>query len=171
MRVVDGLPSLRRFKIAARIGDTLRRIQGRPGFRIVHFSIQPNHLHLIVEGAGQRTLGLGLRATAIRIARAVNGALGRRRGHVLADRYHSHVLKKPIETRRALVYVLTNFRHHVFERDLYDPCSSARWFRGWTVPPPEQATETPVSDPVTWLLRKGWSRKHGRIPVDARPAS
>jgi hypothetical protein len=65
-------------------------MQGRPGFRIVHFSIQPNLLHLIVEGAGRRTLGLGLRATAIRIARAVNGALGRRRGRVLADRYHAH---------------------------------------------------------------------------------
>jgi hypothetical protein len=49
---------------------------------------------------------------------------------VLADRYHAHVLKRPIETRLAMIYVLTNFRHHVVATDRYDPCSSARWFCG-----------------------------------------
>jgi hypothetical protein len=48
-----------------------------------------------------------VRGLAIRVARAVNRALGRR-GRVFADRYHARALTTPRAVRHALVYVLMN---------------------------------------------------------------
>ncbi len=67
----------------------------------------------------------------IRLARAINKACGRR-GAVWGDRYHTHSLTTPRETRHAMVYVLMNFRkHHPHDRRPVDPCSSAPWFDGF----------------------------------------
>src|SRR5262245_24759380 len=62
MKVVKGLPSLRRAKVAMAIGGGIRAAtvhyaRTRPGFRVVEFSIQSNHLHLIVEAGSVQTLG------------------------------------------------------------------------------------------------------------------
>jgi hypothetical protein len=46
-------------------------------FRVVHFSVQSNHLHLIVEAADARSLSAGVRSIAIRVARLVNRLLFR----------------------------------------------------------------------------------------------
>ncbi len=47
------------------------------GFQIVHFSILGNHLHLIVETQGTRTLGSAIRSLSIRVARGRIAADGR----------------------------------------------------------------------------------------------
>jgi len=53
-----------------------------------HFSIQQDHGHFIVEGDEARRARGGMHGLAIRLALAVNRALGRRKGKVVADRYH-----------------------------------------------------------------------------------
>jgi REP element-mobilizing transposase RayT len=80
-------------------------------FRVVHFSVQADHLHLLVEAADKRTLSAGMRGLAVRIARRVNGLVFRR-GRFWADRWHGHVLTSPRATRHSLAYVLGNFRKH-----------------------------------------------------------
>jgi REP element-mobilizing transposase RayT len=64
----------------------------RFGMRIVHYSIQGNHLHLIVEVDDTVSLSRGVQGLAVRIARRLN-ALIRRRGAVFVDRYHAHALR------------------------------------------------------------------------------
>ena len=115
-RLVDGLPSLRRFALARVVGRTMRAITGsharrQTSFRITHFSIQSNHVHLVVEAGGKLSLSRGLRGLGIWLARRVNERLGRR-GRVLADRYHARMLPTPREVHRALRYVLLNARKH-----------------------------------------------------------
>jgi REP element-mobilizing transposase RayT len=168
MKVVKGLPSLRRFDVAAAIGKAIRDGKERRGFRIVEFSIQWNHLHFVVEGAGRTTLMNGLRGLAIRIAHAVNRALGRR-GQVIASRYHARALSTPTEVRHTLVYVLLNYKHHEKGARGVDVCSSGRWFRGWSDAAPQER-DTPVADARTWLLGVGW-RSRGLISSRERPAS
>jgi putative transposase len=56
-------------------------------FRIAHFSVQWDHVHLVVEAADKRALSSGVRSVAIRIARYVNDLL-KRRGVLWADRWH-----------------------------------------------------------------------------------
>jgi len=172
--VVAGLPSLRRKPLARAIGHTvrginLRQLRERTSFRIVHFSIQPNHVHLIVEAGSKMTLGRGLRGLGIWLARRVNEVVGRR-GKVLADRYHARDLMSPREVRNAIVYVLQNHLHHQPSVYLVDECSSARWFAGWEQPLPVPATPSPVRRPGTWLARTGW-RRYGPIRFSERPAA
>jgi putative transposase len=83
-----------------------------PGFRLIHYTIQGNHLHLIVEAEDTICLSRGMQGLAVRISRAVNRALSRKRGKVFSDRYHAHVLTTPRETHAAIAYVLENFRRH-----------------------------------------------------------
>jgi REP element-mobilizing transposase RayT len=151
-------------------------------FRIVHYSVQSNHVHLIVEAAERRALTAGVHGLETRITRYVNQLLSRR-GSFWADRWHGRALKSPREVRNALVYVLANFRKHS-SRPVprgVDPCSSGPWFRGWLraearppplagrAPPVAPADEDiPVALPTTWLLREGFL-KAGRVSLDEAP--
>jgi len=138
-------------------------------FRILHFSVQDDHLHLIVEADDGRTLARGIRGLAIRVARAVNRALGRR-GALWGDRYHARALRSPREVRHALVYVLMNRRKHGGEERGLDPCSSALYFDGWRQPAETPPLAAPVARARTWLAAVGW-RRHGLLDVDERPRS
>jgi REP element-mobilizing transposase RayT len=102
------------------------------GFRILHFSVQYDHVHLVVEASNARALSSGVASVAIRIARYVN-ALVRRRGRFWADRWHGRELGSPRAVRNALVYVLANFRKHGKTRlePGVDAFSSAARFDGW----------------------------------------
>ena len=176
MRVRRSLPSLRRQAIVAEIIGTFSRT-GRSWFRLVHFSVQDDHVHLIVEADDKQSLGRGMAGVAIRIARATNRAL-HRRGSIGACRYHARALATPREVRNALVYVIFNLHKHVPGTRGWDLCSSAPWLEGWATPPtgppfnqwatpptgaPFDASESPpVRRPETWLARTGWKR-HGLI--------
>ena len=132
LKVREGIASLRTVAVAKEVEATFRRCE-RAGFRLVHYSIQGNHFHAIVEANGREALGRGMMAIGIRFARAVNRAL-KRSGPVLKDRYHFRPLRTPTEVRNALRYVLLNARRHAAhlrERVRLDPASSARWFDGW----------------------------------------
>jgi REP-associated tyrosine transposase len=179
LKVREGLPSLRTLRVVREVEETFRKGKERPGFRLLQYSIQGDHLHAIVEADGAEALGRGMKSLAARFARAVNRAL-RRSGRVLGDHYHLHVLETPREVRNALAYVLLNARKHLAERlrkagrrigaTPLDPASSARWFRGWregSVPVQTEAAEAAagppaVAEPCTWLLRSGW-RAHRLI--------
>jgi hypothetical protein len=144
------------------------RASSRADFRILEFSVQKDHVHLIVEADHRRALSGGLRGVAIRLARAVNRVLGRR-GRVWDDRYHARSLTSPRAVRHALVYVLANFRKHLNAGTEIDPCSSAGWFTGWRKPRSLAGLgPSPVVEAHTWLARIGW-RRHGLIGTHERP--
>ena len=136
-------------------------------FRVLHFSIQSDHLHIIIEADTTRQLTRGLHGLAIRCARAINRAAGRH-GPVWDQRYHAHPLGTPRQVRSALVYVLLNFRKHLRAPPAIDPCSSGPWFDGWAHRPPVSTDPCPVSPPRTWLAAVGWRRAGG--PIDCREA-
>jgi hypothetical protein len=149
-------------------------VRERARFRIVHYSVQGNHVHLVVEAASARDLACGLKSVVARFARAVNRVF-RRAGRVLADRCHVHVLRTPREVRNAIAYVLLNARRHQAKAgralprvSAIDPASSGRWFEGWARAP-EPSTDPPaVALARTWLLRTGW-RRRGLIHPDEIP--
>ena len=67
------VPSLRNARIVREIERTFGRGScERPGFRLVHYSLQGNHAHLIVEAQDRDALGRGMKAIGARLARAVN---------------------------------------------------------------------------------------------------
>jgi REP element-mobilizing transposase RayT len=137
-------------------------------FRVLQFSVQHDHVHLIVEADNAATRTRGIQGLAIRAARAVNRVLGRR-GAVWADRHHARLLASPRAVRHALVYVLQNFRKHGHHDAGTDPCSSARWFSGWQGVAARVSGAAPVVAARTWLARQGW-RRWGLLRSDERPA-
>ena len=169
LKVRRGIPSLRSAKLVRELERSFAAACERGRFRLVHYSVQNDHLHAIVEARSARDLASGMKAIGARLARAVNRTF-RRRGRVLADRYHLHVLRTPREVRNALAYVLLNARRHLAKlgRRLpaasVDPASSGRFFSGWNrrFQPASSLDPPPVAPPRTWLLAIGW-RRHGLL--------
>ena len=170
LRAADDVPALRRAHFVRAFRESLRQAAERPGFRVVHYSVQDNHAHFLVEAEDNLSLANGMKSLGARFARCVNRVYGRT-GRVLATRFHHVVKRTPTEVRRALAYVLLNIRKHYWERRrrkppaVLDGASSGLWFDGWKgrSPPPfgryadrDRACE--VAAPRTWLLEKGWRR-------------
>ncbi|MEQ9501772.1 MAG: transposase [Deltaproteobacteria bacterium] len=170
-RSVGNLRSKRRFQpIKKALRDGAERFE----CRLVHFSVQKNHLHLLVEPRDRRSLMRAMKGLQVRLARRLNTAL-RRRGQVFSDRYHAHVLRTPREARHAIAYVLLNARKHaaqgghVLPKRWIDPYSSARWFEGFENAAAVATDEVRIGGPPgVWLLQKGW-RHAGPIFVEEVP--
>lgn len=167
LRAQRQLPSLRGDRL---FGVVLRALAlgSGDGLRILHFSVQSDHIHLLVEAEHGSALSRGLQGLAIRVAKAVHRALGRH-GRVWGERYHVRALATPREVRNVLVYVLQNWRKHLHGVDGPDPCSSAAWFSGWGQPVLAAIGSSPVLPARTWLAAVGW-RRFGLINVDESPA-
>lgn len=181
LRLRDGMPNLRTKRLGRLLFTQFAKARERFGMRLTHFSIQSNHLHLIVEAAHKRALSRAMQGLAIRIAKSVNRRLVRR-GSVFADRYHARALRTPLQVRRVVRYVLNNYRRHLAQcgaqppRDWADPFSSVDHFDGFRTllsgrkPTAEFSLgqDPPVVAPRTWLLTTGW-RKLGSLRLDDCP--
>ena len=166
-RLLPDLPNLRREGTLATLRRVLSAGSDRFGFRLVEFSIQTNHLHLIAEAEDARSLARGMQGLLVRVAKALNKDWGRR-GKVLADRYHARILGTPTEVRRALVYVLQNARKHGARITGIDAFSSGPWFRGWR--DRIARAGSPIASARSWLLASGW-RRGGLLATSEVPAS
>jgi putative transposase len=107
----------------------------RDGFRVVHFAIMGNHVHLMVEASDEVRLARGMQGLGVRIAVRLNRMM-KRRGRVVGDRYHARVLRTPSQVRNVRGYLLTNAAKHYGTRG-----------------PDPFASQHPVTLPHTWLLR------------------
>jgi len=186
MRAVPRQLNLRAELVFRRVRRCIARSH-RGGLRITHFSVQRDHVHLIVEAPDRRGMARGLQGVASGIARAVN-RMGGRSGRFWRDRYHRHDLVTPREVRNAIVYVTMNVRKHVTRdpavRRALDPCSSAAWLGGWdpragpwlaslraaTLVRELTPDDPPVAPSDTWLGTVGWKR-HGLIAPEELPST
>ncbi|TMQ08715.1 MAG: hypothetical protein E6J90_39650 [Deltaproteobacteria bacterium] len=188
MRVAPGVGSLRKRKMYKALREATITAALREWFRIVHISLQGDHVHMLVEADDKTALARGMQGFQISAARNINTALGdgvrRRRGKVFADRYHVEVITTPTQAHHAIRYVLSNFRKHGEDQQgiartwLVDPFSSAIMFpdwkeledrpwedRPWMWPIRETYDPLIVFRPKTWMLAEGWKRCG---PISAR---
>jgi REP element-mobilizing transposase RayT len=151
--------------------------------RVVHFSVQNDHVHLIVEAHDRSALRRGISGLTISIARRVNQLVSRR-GRVFAERWHGRALTSPRAVRHALVYVLANFKkheatrgHHPAKLDVYSSAPYFTEFSEYSGKPPHQTharcrvfhgADPPTVSPRTWLLSQGWLR-YGRLSIHESP--
>ena len=161
-----GLPRLRNKRAYGVLREAFAKGSERFGFRLCHYSVMSNHMHLIVEAKDRRALSRGMQGLVIRMARGLN-RLWCRSGKVFSDRYHDRILRTPTEVRNALNYVLNNARRHALAlKWAIDLFASGPWFDGWrgrkALAEVPIDVERPTADPHTWLLNKGW-RRHGLL--------
>jgi len=181
LRVEDGLGSLRCAGGYEAIRAAMQAVHERADFRIVHASIQRDHLHLVNEASGKTPLAKGIQALQISVAHHLKKHLLREcgirhTGTVFIDRYHAEIIDTPTQAHHALGYVLLNWRKHGEDRDrpwLLDPYSTAISFTNWNEQPerwaiPDGYQPLPVHAPHTWLLREGW-KLAGSLSMFSRP--
>jgi REP element-mobilizing transposase RayT len=197
LRVHEDMGSLRKRHMfaalrAATIAVAMRELafEEHGAFRIVHISIQRDHVHLIVEADDKVALSRGMQSFQISAAKHLNRALSvkrqlpvRRRGTVFPDRFHQEIITTRKQARHTLAYVLNNWRKHREDRNEFarkwnvDPYSTGALFDGWkeregaAVMWSLRETYQPlvVYVPKTWLLTEGW-RRHGLIRFDEVPS-
>jgi putative transposase len=198
-RVKEDIGRLRRRDVYAAIKRALRNCCAKPGFRICHFSVQGNHLHLVVEASDKGTLSRGMQGFGISAAKQINRVLDRRKGQVFTERYGCKVIVHPKQVRATLAYVLNNWRKHGADTDAArhqdtDWFSSAPYLDGWAhrkkrweepVPvgatavrprwrPADKVTDDDgrplVAAPLTSMLAREW-RRYGLIMPREVPAS
>jgi len=178
--------ALREATIAVALRELASKEEG--AFRIVHASIQRTHVHLLVEADHKTALSRGMQSFQISAAKHINREISIRRGHrrrgtVFPDRFHEEIIETPRQARRALAYVLNNWRKHREDRVgmarswNVDPFSTGVLFDGWRereAEPflwkwPETYDPLVVYLPKTWLLREGW-RRHGAVRFGEVPS-
>jgi putative transposase len=120
LRVVPAVGSLRRRDVYKAVREATIVAAVREWVRVVHVSVQRDHVHLLVEAENKQALARGMQGFQISAARHINTLLGdrcrRRRGKVFAERYHLEVITTPTRARNALGYVMNNWRHHGEDR-------------------------------------------------------
>jgi REP element-mobilizing transposase RayT len=148
---VYNLRSRRSFQVIAR---ALRKGADRFEVGVVQFSVQGNHIHLLVEAASRDSLARAFKGLGVRLARGLNRMMGKS-GRVLGDRYHAHLLRTPTEVRHAMTYIRDNAKKHAAER--------GETYSAGYVDPYSSAAAHDLVLPVarTWLLREGWRRGSG----------
>ena len=160
MRIASGVQTLRSTRMYPAVREATLCAARREDFRIVHMSIQRNHVHLIVEADSKTALSKGIWGFEISAAKHINAAVGartgkRRKGAVFAGRYHRTTLTTPRAVRNTIAYVLNNWRHHREDQSPYtkqwlvDRYASAIYFDGWK----ERENEL-----WCWRRRRGTSR-------------
>jgi putative transposase len=135
-RMSEGVWNLRSHRSFRRLTRAFYMSAVRFGYRIVHFAVMGNHVHLIVEARDEGALAIGLQSLGIRIAQSLNRMM-ERKGRVLSDRYHARILRTPTEVRHCVNYVQTNAQKHY----------------GVAGPDPF-TTYRPFMRPQSWFLRR-----------------
>jgi REP element-mobilizing transposase RayT len=178
LRAVSAVGNLRRRCVYQAVREATLTTARRENFRIVHLSIQRNHIHLLVEADDKCALASGMQGFQISAAKHLNAAISkrtpgpRRRGVVFPDRYHAEIITSPTQARHALNYVMNNWRKHKEDRApklsswKIDWFSTAAMFPGWAeygqkaffLRGPETYDPLIVYQPTTWLLKEGWRR-------------
>ena len=179
LKLLPRVDTLRTRQLYSRIRGAFVSGCDRFGFRLVQYSVQRDHIHLVAEADGSTALSKGLQGLTIRIAKGLNALLGAH-GQVFKERYHLRVLETPSEVHRVLRYVLNNAFHHAMKQGReaspgnVDPFSSAGYFDGWSpgwwtrrVQGARESGATPVAAAQSWLLRTGWRRRGLLVPGDA----
>ena len=175
LKLAKGLPRLRNLIANRTITDCIRGAQ-KPAFRIVHYSIQSNHLHLIVEADDRESLADGMKGLACRLARNLN-KLWKRRGCVFPERFHDSVLRSLRQVHNALKYVLNNHLKHgewltYAGKELQpDRYSSGRYFDGWLGVSADFTPDLNGAPVVAagWKIVHGWKRRYRAIALVSVP--
>ena len=171
--------SLRNGKSYKALRAVLLVMLDQPGFRIIHVSIQKNHLHLLIEAKDKRALTDGMHRFGLNAARAINATISGS-GKVFKFRYHATQIKTTWHARSALAYVINNWRRHradlesaITMKASVDPYASGLSHPAWAArftAVPAYYEPLPVSQPRTWLLREGYKR-HGEVDPWETPAA
>jgi len=170
IRIRAGLPNMRTPRAYRVLERAFRMGKERAGFRLAHYAVLSNHMHLFVDADDKQSLADGMQGLKVRIARALNKHW-HRAGTLFFDRCHSRPIKATIhEIKKALRYVLQNARWHgvSLPRGEADPYSSAPRFDWWQKREMKRPLRSPPVALPTKCITTGFALVHG-LDIDDLP--
>jgi hypothetical protein len=139
-------------------------------FWVIHFSIQQNHGHFIVEGDEARRARGGMHGLAIRLALAVNRVLGRKgRSSAIATTCVRSRHRGRCGPAWSTCWL--NLRKHLRAPAGVDPRSSGPHFPGWHRAPGAAIGSAATVAPTTWMATVGWQRAGGPLNPEEHPSA
>lgn len=93
------------------------------GLRIVHYTLEFDHVHLLVEATNKETTSKGMQSFGIAFSKGIN-KLKCLKGRVFKTRYHFRKLNSPREIKNVLNYILGNSIKHGQSPSIITPYNS-----------------------------------------------
>ena len=93
------------------------------GLRIIHFSLQNDHVHLYAESESNLILTQGMKALGVSFAKRINKHF-KTKGQVYKTRFHLRVLRSASEAKNVINYILKNGVKHNRTKSFIDSYSS-----------------------------------------------
>ena len=157
------VPNLRCEAFLLEFTRAIRKAKAK-GLAVTQFSIESNHIHMLIEVKSNDTLKRGL----LSLQGCVTWGLRRvfkYFGEVFVDRFHLHAIKSPREMKHALGYVIFNHAKHcgiAWFRDVYSSGFAQHEFaanvRQTRAPKWQSEIESVMSQATSWLQQTGWKR-------------
>lgn len=164
-RLKEEMPKLRQPKVLRVLEGAFRAAKRKDGFRIIAYSLQDTHIHMIVEGESAEQVSRGMQGLGVRLTRQLNKLWERRgEGSVFRERFKQIPLDKYKQINAALNYVLNNALKHGAKRadNRPDRYSSAPWYPNLVEHIRKPTRESPVE-------RSRYLVYTPRISVNCRP--
>lgn len=95
----------------------------RKGLKIIHYTLEYNHIHLLVEASDKSVVHQGMQALGISLSKRINKIKGVT-GSVYKHRYHLRKITSPRELKNVLHYIFNNGIHHSRTKSILDPYNS-----------------------------------------------
>jgi REP element-mobilizing transposase RayT len=81
------------------------------GIRIIHFSVQRDHIHFLIEAQNKTQLGQSMRVLSISLTKRLSQVL-KKKIKALKTRYHLHILESLKEINNVANYIKNNGQKH-----------------------------------------------------------
>lgn len=81
------------------------------GLRVIHYALEYNHVHLLVESTTHETLHKGMQSLGITLAKGINKLKGKK-GTVYKHRYHFRQISSRRDLKNVIQYILQNHKKH-----------------------------------------------------------
>lgn len=91
--------------------------------KVLHYSLEYNHVHLLVEARDNQIIHQGMQAFGISFAKAIN-KIKFLKGRVYKNRYHFRKITSLRDYKNVLLYIFRNGIKHKRTQSLFDPYNS-----------------------------------------------
>ncbi len=97
----------------------------KQGLQVIHYSLEYDHVHLLIEADNNFILAKGMQAFGVTFSKAIN-RLKRLKGEVYKHRYHFRRISSSKELKNVMNYIFTNGLKHKTANSIISPFNSIR---------------------------------------------
>jgi REP element-mobilizing transposase RayT len=95
----------------------------RQGLKVIHFALEYDHIHLLIEAENNYILGKGMQSLGVTMAKGIN-RLKALKGSVYKHRYHFRQITSSRQLKNVMNYIFTNGIKHKTAMKVINPYNS-----------------------------------------------